>query len=94
MPPGTEIGPADDQLAAGVFRLQRSKSGLSPAFTPTSLEPHIHCLKQGCCRGAVRTGKTNDVFVHISAVERAGLRSLNEGQHIEFELVSNRGKTS
>jgi CspA family cold shock protein len=35
-----------------------------------------------------------DVFVHISAVERAGLRSLNEGQAIEFELVSNRGKTS
>ena len=35
-----------------------------------------------------------DVFVHISAVERAGLSSLNEGQDIEFELVSNRGKTS
>jgi cold shock protein len=35
-----------------------------------------------------------DVFVHISAVERAGLSSLNEGQRVEFELVSNRGKTS
>ncbi|PWT82185.1 MAG: cold-shock protein [Acidobacteria bacterium] len=35
-----------------------------------------------------------DVFVHISAVERAGLRSLNEGQAVEFELVSNRGKIS
>jgi CspA family cold shock protein len=35
-----------------------------------------------------------DVFVHISAVERAGLPSLNEGQTVEFELVSNRGKTS
>jgi CspA family cold shock protein len=35
-----------------------------------------------------------DVFVHILAVERAGLRSLNEGQAVEFELVSNRGKTS
>jgi cold shock protein len=35
-----------------------------------------------------------DVFDHISVVERAGLRSLNEGQAIEFELVSNRGKTS
>ena len=33
-----------------------------------------------------------DVFVHISAVERAGLSSLNEGQVIEYELVSNRGK--
>jgi CspA family cold shock protein len=33
-----------------------------------------------------------DVFVHISAVERAGLSSLNEGQVIEYEVVSNRGK--
>src|SRR5262249_25800016 len=35
-----------------------------------------------------------DVFVHISAVERAGLSSLNEGQTVEYELVTNRGKTS
>ena len=35
-----------------------------------------------------------DVFVHISAVERAGLSSLNEGQPIEYEIVSNRGKSS
>ena len=35
-----------------------------------------------------------DVFVHISAVERAGLSTLNEGQVVEFELVTNRGKTS
>jgi cold shock protein len=35
-----------------------------------------------------------DVFVHISAVEKAGLPGLNEGQTVEFELASNRGKTS
>jgi CspA family cold shock protein len=35
-----------------------------------------------------------DVFVHISAVERAGLSSLNEGQAVEFEVVENRGKSS
>jgi cold shock protein len=35
-----------------------------------------------------------DVFVHISAVERAGLRTLNDGQEIEYELVTNRGRTS
>jgi len=29
---------------------------------------------------------TKDVFVHISAVERAGMRSLNEGQRLSFEL--------
>ena len=35
-----------------------------------------------------------DVFVHISAVERAGLSTLNENQTIEYDLVENRGKTS
>jgi CspA family cold shock protein len=37
-----------------------------------------------------------DVFVHISAVERAGLRSLNEGQKVSYEEVRDpkRGKTS
>jgi cold shock protein len=37
-----------------------------------------------------------DVFVHISAVERAGLRSLNEGQKVEYqeERDQRSGKTS
>ena len=36
-----------------------------------------------------------DVFVHISAVERAGLSSLREGQEVEYELVPGRnGKSS
>lgn len=39
-------------------------------------------------------GDNKDVFVHISAVERAGLSSLNEGQTVEYELVTDRGKTS
>ena len=39
-------------------------------------------------------GGGQDVFVHISAVERAGLTTLNEGQQVEFEIVSNRGKSS
>jgi cold shock protein len=39
-------------------------------------------------------GGGRDVFVHISAVEKAGLTSLNEGQIVEYEEVSNRGKTS
>jgi len=38
---------------------------------------------------------TSDVFVHISAVKKAGLPTLHEGQVIEFELVTDkRGKTS
>ncbi len=35
-----------------------------------------------------------DIFVHISAVERSGLRSLNEGQKVEFELQNDKGKTA
>ncbi|RWG16779.1 MAG: cold-shock protein [Mesorhizobium sp.] len=37
-----------------------------------------------------------DVFVHISAVERSGLRGLNDGQKISYELVQDKrsGKTS
>ena len=33
-----------------------------------------------------------DVFVHISAVERAGMHTLNEGQKIQFDVQSDRGK--
>jgi cold shock protein len=33
---------------------------------------------------------SKDIFVHISAVERAGLQSLREGQKVEFELVEGR----
>jgi len=41
-------------------------------------------------------GGGNDVFVHISAVERAGLRGLNEGQKVSYELVADKrsGKQS
>jgi CspA family cold shock protein len=39
---------------------------------------------------------SKDVFVHISAVERAGLRTLNEGQRVSYDVVSDRktGKSS
>ena len=35
-----------------------------------------------------------DVFVHVSALERAGLRGLNEGEKIEYELQDERGRTA
>jgi cold shock protein len=35
-----------------------------------------------------------DVFVHITAVQAAGLRGLNEGQDLSYELVTERGKTA
>jgi cold shock protein len=39
-------------------------------------------------------GAGKDVFVHISAVERAGYTSLAEGTKVSFEVVANRGKES
>lgn len=35
-----------------------------------------------------------DVFVHITALEAAGLRTLNEGQKVSYELATNKGRTS
>jgi cold shock protein len=42
------------------------------------------------------TNGGNDVFVHISAVERAGMNTLNEGQKISYDIVADRrtGKSS
>lgn len=36
----------------------------------------------------------SDIFVHISAVERAGLRNLNEGQKVSYEIESAKGRDS
>lgn len=34
-----------------------------------------------------------DVFVHISAVSRSGLKELNEGQKVSYDLTTDKGKT-
>ena len=34
----------------------------------------------------------NDVFVHISALERAGIDRLDDGQKVSYDIVENRGK--
>jgi CspA family cold shock protein len=39
-------------------------------------------------------GGGKDVFVHISAVEKAGLSSLNEGAKVSYDMISDRGKES
>ena len=39
-------------------------------------------------------GGGKDVFVHISAVEKAGLNDLREGDKVSYEIISDRGKES
>ncbi len=36
----------------------------------------------------------SDVFVHITALQRAGITALDEGQRVSYELTTNKGKTS
>jgi CspA family cold shock protein len=36
----------------------------------------------------------SDVFVHVTAVEQAGIDGLQENQKIEYELIDNRGRTA
>jgi CspA family cold shock protein len=38
------------------------------------------------------TDGSRDVFVHISAVERAGMGTLNEGQRVSYDVITERGK--
>jgi cold shock protein len=51
-------------------------------------------LKKGYGFIQPQGGRGKDVFVHISAVEKAGFSSLNEGQIVEYDEVTNRGKTA
>lgn len=37
---------------------------------------------------------SSDVFVHISALEKAGIHSLNEGQTVSYDIAANKGKTA
>ena len=39
-------------------------------------------------------GGGKDVFVHITALQRSGIQSLDEGQKVSYELVTDKGKTS
>lgn len=36
----------------------------------------------------------SDIFVHISALEKSGLRSLNENDKVSYDVVSEKGKTA
>lgn len=44
--------------------------------------------------GFIESEGSKDVFVHVSAVQAAGMKTLDEGQHVSFELENKDGKVS
>jgi CspA family cold shock protein len=73
---------------AGLFRFDSAETTGMPKgtvkwFNPTKGYGFIQPSSGG-----------KDIFVHISAVQKAGLQTLNEGQSVEYEEIANRGKTS
>src|SRR6516162_9972 len=83
--------------------LQRTRPACTVGWLHTDAGPRRSIMSTGTVKwfnptkgyGFIQPqGGGQDVFVHISAVERAGLSTLNEGQKVEFEVVSNRGKSS
>jgi cold shock CspA family protein len=79
-----------------IGRLRRSSAFVSSMVVqPLILQPpEGRSARREMIQCAICSGGGKDVFVHISAVEKAGLSSLNEGQIVEYEEVPNKGKTS
>jgi cold shock protein len=77
---------------AGKYRLYREQSTLETEMATGTVKWFNSQKGYGFIQPTGGGGK--DVFVHISAVEQAGLSSLNEGQTVEYEVESNRGKES
>ena len=60
-----------------------------PALVPKNLAYAARALEQG-----QPADGSKDVFVHISAVQRAGMQTLNEGQKVSYDVVTERGKSA
>jgi CspA family cold shock protein len=92
---------SDHQPQPGLWRGVRRRLSASNPYIDETRRP---TMQKGTVKwfnptkgyGFIRPASGDkDVFVHISAVERAGLSTLNEGQTVEYELVTGRnGKTS
>ena len=79
-------------IVPGEYRLYRKHSTLETEMAAGTVKWFNPTKGYGFIQPSGGGGK--DVFVHISAVEQAGLSTLNEGQTIEYEVESNRGKES
>jgi cold shock protein len=95
----------DCHSAADQISRQWRRTALSSRFRKAIVERQQ--WRTGMARGTVKWFNSQkgygfiqpqdggkDVFVHISAVEKAGLSGLNEGQVVEYDEVPNKGKTS
>jgi CspA family cold shock protein len=87
-PLNSDLRPSDGRAAAGAFA-----RALWEATMATGTVKWFNSQK-GYGFIQPQDGGGKDVFVHISAVEKAGLSSLNEGQVVEYQEVPNKGKTS
>jgi CspA family cold shock protein len=88
-PPGPVTPPAEDPPTTSGLSVRADKAGAKAIMETGAVK--WFSLQKGF-GFIVHAATGNDVFVHISAVEKAGLTKLNEGQQIEFELEENRGK--
>src|SRR5215831_2685303 len=96
-----------DQIASSKYSCVQLRRGLATKSPIRIISSRIVIWEIEMTRGTVKwfnptkgygfiqpQAGGKDVFVHISAVERAGLSTLNEGQQIEYEIEESRGKTS
>jgi CspA family cold shock protein len=90
-------------LAFGHARPYRGACGLLRAIVGTFHHPLEHIMPTGTVKwfnpqkgfGFIQPQEGKDVFVHISAVEQAGLSTLNDGQKVSFDIEEGRqGRTS